>query len=136
MQSFHDQGECPRPGEVEGEPDGVRKSIVLRGPNQTNAVFTQNWRDDVPIRARRGGIDLGLVVLQTDPEPRSTRSGTRTGIRGWGSTAALTSTVLSIVVDKRFQPQLEHPGATDLIQSEDDDNNDALNVSLRYPPHD
>jgi hypothetical protein len=87
---------------------------MLRGPNQTNAVLAQNWRDHVPVRARRGGVDFGLVVLQTDAKPRPARPGARSGTRGSSPATALANTVFPIVVDKRFQPQLEHSGATDL----------------------
>jgi hypothetical protein len=105
-----------RPGEVKGESDRVGEAIVLRRPNQTNAVFAQNWSDNVPVCARWRRIDLGLVVLQTNPEPCSTRSRACSGARGPRATAALTYTVLPIVVDEGFQPELEHSGAAHLQQ--------------------
>jgi hypothetical protein len=73
---------------------------MLRRTNQMDTIFTENGCDNVPVRAWRGGIDLGLVVLQTNTEPCPTRSGTRAGPRGSSPTTALTNTVFAIVVDE------------------------------------
>lgn len=65
-----------------------------------DTIFTENGGDDVSVSARRGGIDLGLVVLQTNTESCPTRSGTRSGARSSVPTTALTNTVFAIVVDE------------------------------------
>ena len=83
-----------------------------------DTVFTENGCDDVSIRARRGGIDLGLVVLETNSEPCPTGSGAGSGARSSITTTTLTNTVFAVVVDEGLQPELEHARAEDLQEQQ------------------
>jgi hypothetical protein len=107
-----------RPGEVEGESYWVREPIALCGTYEMNTVFTKNRRYYVSESAGRCCIDFGLVVLETNPEPRSTRSGTCSGLRRSSSTTTLTNTVLPIVIDEGLQSQLENARTTDLREQQ------------------
>lgn len=88
-----------RPREVERKSDGVRETRQGGIRAEVNHVLAQNGCHDVAVRARRRRLDLRLVLLQADPEPRLAypRAFARLG-RAAGT--ALAQAVLAVLVHK------------------------------------
>lgn len=90
-----------RPRELEREPDGVAEARQGGIRAEVNHVLAENGRHDVAVRARRRRVDLHLVLLQADPEPRLAypRALARLG-RAAGT--ALAQAILAVLVHKRL----------------------------------
>lgn len=100
--------ETYRPRELEREPDGVGEARHGDVRAQVDDVLAEDGCDDVAVRARRRRVDLHLILLQAHPEPGLADARALAGL-GRAARAALTQTVLPVLVHERLQPQLEHP---------------------------
>lgn len=116
MPSLHDECESPRPCKVERERDRVDEvQLVRTDRRQIDGVLAEHRCHDVAVGAGRCRIDFRLIVLQAHPEPGLTHPGTLASDRVHLSTATLPFVVLTVVIVKIFQSQLEQSGALDLI---------------------
>lgn len=102
-----------RPGKVEGKPDGVDEPLDS-GVGHVDRVVPEHRGGDVPEGAGRGGVDVGLVVLQAHPEAGPAGQRARRARRHAPAGAARAPPPPPERVVERLQSQLEQAGARHL----------------------
>lgn len=103
-----------RPCETEREPNRIDEVQLLIEGRQIHGILADDRCDDVAECARRRRINLGLVVLEADAEPRLARALAVVGERIDFAAAAQAVLVSAVVVFEVLEPEFEEAGPMDL----------------------
>lgn len=103
-----------RPCETEREPNRIDEVQLLIEGRQIHGILADDRCDDVAECARRRRINLGLVVLEADAEPRLARALAVVGERIDFAAAAQAVLVAAVVVFEVLEPEFEEAGPVDL----------------------